>query len=157
MYQSRIGQQRARIVSSYWRLHEKATGRETVEIEFVDDLIRGFIVAGFAAGFAIHQAVGTNTDVDYGLAEAAELFAFAGAFCTFALHASILRGTGSGAHAARLARAERQENVTEVMKVTLSLLARGIGSRISIQAIQQFPTAVSTLLYGRGLTTQGCC
>jgi hypothetical protein len=90
MYQSRIGQQRARIVSSYWRLHEKATGRETVEIEFVDDLIRGFIVAGFAAGFAVHQSIVADADVHSGLAETAEFLTFARAFGLLTLLMSLL-------------------------------------------------------------------
>ena len=82
---------------------------------FVRPLFRSFVVTGFAAGLAVHEPVGADADVDHGLAEATKLFTFARAFCTLALHAAILRGTSSGAHATRLARAENRENMTEVI------------------------------------------
>jgi hypothetical protein len=115
MYQSRIGQQRARIVSSYWRLHEKATGRETVEIEFVDDLIRGFIVAGFAAGFAVHQSIVADADVHSGLAETAEFLTFARAFGLLTLRAAVFSGSGSSAHVPTLTCYSRCGKMTFVM------------------------------------------
>jgi hypothetical protein len=115
MYQSRIGQQRARIVSSYRRLHEKATGRETVEIEFVDDLIRGFIVAGFAAGFAVHQSIVADADVHSGLAETAEFLTFARALGLLTLRAAVFSGSGSSAHAPTLTCSSRCGKMTFVM------------------------------------------
>lgn len=67
-------------------------------------LVRGFIVAGSAAGLTIHEAVGTDADIHEGLAEAAILFAFAAALGLFALRAKILGVTGCGAHGANVAR-----------------------------------------------------
>ena len=41
------------------------------------ELVGGFVVAGRTAGFAVHEAIVAQTDVDHRLAEAAEFFAFA--------------------------------------------------------------------------------
>jgi len=77
-----------------------------------ESLLRGFVVAGFAAGFAVHEAVVADADIKCGLAEAAELFALAGVFRLFALRASVLGGTGSGGHGFNLARWRLVRNVT---------------------------------------------
>ena len=61
-------------------------------------LVGGFVVAGRAAGFAIHQAVLANANVNHGLTEAAKLFALTRALGLLALRAMVFRGTGSGAH-----------------------------------------------------------
>jgi hypothetical protein len=66
-------------------------------------LIRGFVVAGFAAGLAVHQPVGADANVDRCLAEAAEFFALAAVLRFLTLRATILGGAGSGRHEARLA------------------------------------------------------
>ena len=54
------------------------------------------VVAGGAAGFAVHQAVGADAGIDYRLAEAAELFAFTLIFRLFALCAAVFGVAGSG-------------------------------------------------------------
>ena len=43
-------------------------------------LIRGFVIAGRAAWFAVHQPVLANSDVERRLAETTELVAFATVF-----------------------------------------------------------------------------
>jgi hypothetical protein len=78
-------------------------------------LVGCFVVAGFTAGFAVHQAVCANADVDDCLAQTTKLFAFAGGLGLFALHAAVLGGAGSGIHEARLASSPCIGNVTEVM------------------------------------------
>ena len=67
------------------------------------DLIGRFVVAGRAAGFAIHQAVGADANVELRLAQAAELIALAFVFRHFTLPATVLRVTGSGRHDTNLA------------------------------------------------------
>ena len=62
------------------------------------DLVRGFVVAGEAAGLAVHEAVLADADFEYGLAEAAVFIAFALVFCHFALGAAVFGGAGSGRH-----------------------------------------------------------
>jgi hypothetical protein len=59
-----------------------------------------FVVARFAAGFAIHEAVGADADVDHRLAQTAIFFALAAVFWFFALCATILCGAGSDGHVA---------------------------------------------------------
>jgi len=66
-------------------------------------LIGGFVVAGFAARLAVHQAVGAHTYVDYGLAQAAVLLALAGVFRLLALGTPVFAETGSGTHGANVA------------------------------------------------------
>jgi hypothetical protein len=61
-------------------------------------LAGGFIVAGGAAGFAIHQAVVADADVDGRLAEAAEFVALATGFGHLALGAFEFGGAGSSGH-----------------------------------------------------------
>lgn len=67
-------------------------------------LVRGFVVAGFAAVLAIHEPVGANADVHHSLAKAAEFFTFTGGLRLLALRAADLFGTGSGTHKANVAR-----------------------------------------------------
>jgi hypothetical protein len=62
------------------------------------DLARGFVVAGDAAGLAVHEAVLADPDLEYGLAEATVLIALALVFRHFALGATIFCGTGPGGH-----------------------------------------------------------
>src|SRR5271169_6208096 len=61
-------------------------------------LVRRFVVARLAAGFAIHETIAANADVDHRLAEAAEFFALARVLGLFALRATVFGGTGSGTH-----------------------------------------------------------
>jgi hypothetical protein len=78
-------------------------------------LVGGLVVAGRAAGLAVEEAVGAETDVDYRLAEAAELFALTRTFRLFALRAFVFGGTGTGAHENNVARERDDWNMTEVM------------------------------------------
>ena len=66
---------------------------------FCRNLIGHFVVAGAAAGFAVHQAVGTDTNIDDRLTETAILLTLTLRFRLFTLRAAILRGTGRSAHA----------------------------------------------------------
>jgi hypothetical protein len=61
-------------------------------------LIRGFVVAGGAAGLAVHETVLTNADFEYGLAQATVLVALALGFRHFALCAVVFGWAGSGGH-----------------------------------------------------------
>jgi hypothetical protein len=61
-------------------------------------LLRGFVVAGRAARFAIQQAVVAKANIDHRLAQTAELLALTRTFGLFALCAFIFGGTGSSAH-----------------------------------------------------------
>jgi|SRR5580692_3438988 hypothetical protein len=67
-----------------------------------------FVLAGGAAGFAVHEAVVANADIDHRLAEAAKFFALAGTFRLFALRTFVSGGTGSGAHATYCNAGERR-------------------------------------------------
>ena len=62
------------------------------------DSVGGFVVARRAAGFAIHEAILANANVNHRLTEAAELFALTRALDLLTLRAMDFRGTGSGAH-----------------------------------------------------------
>jgi len=69
------------------------------------DLVRGgLVVAGFAAGDAIHEAVPANPYVHLRLAEAATLLAPTLVFWLLTLGAAVLGGAGSGGHEANVAR-----------------------------------------------------
>ncbi len=61
-------------------------------------LIRGLVIAGGAAGFAVHEAVLTNADFEYGLAETTVLIALALVFGHFALGAAVFGVGGPGGH-----------------------------------------------------------
>ena len=53
-------------------------------------LIRSFVVAGRAAGLAVHESILADTDFEHGLAKAAKLLAFAAVFRVLALGAADL-------------------------------------------------------------------
>jgi len=53
-------------------------------------LIRSLVVAGGAAGFAVHETILAEADFEGGLAEAAVLVAFAAVFRSLALSATVL-------------------------------------------------------------------
>lgn len=61
-------------------------------------LVGSFVVAGMAAGVAIHQAVRADANVELRLTEAAELVADALVFRHLALAATVLGVAGSGGH-----------------------------------------------------------
>jgi hypothetical protein len=80
-------------------------------------LVCGLVLAGRAAGLAVQESVGTQADVDDGLAEAAVFLALAAAFRLLALRAAVFGGTGSGAHKLNVAQESGGGNVTEVIEV----------------------------------------
>ena len=88
-------------------------------------LVGRFVVAGGAAGFAVHQAVGANACVDDGLAKATELFTLAVSFRLFALRAAVFGRTGSCGHEVTVARREKGGNVTLVMGYVVCFAVRG--------------------------------
>src|SRR5579862_2665770 len=79
-------------------------------------LVGGLVLAGGAAGFAVHQSIFTNTHINYGLTKNAVLLALTGAFGLLALHTANFRVAGSGAHKANVARRRKGGNVTEVIE-----------------------------------------
>ena len=82
-------------------------------------LFRGFVIAGAAARFAVHQSVLTNANVELRLAQAAELIALALGFRHFALTAPILGLPGSGRHSSNVAPRRAPRNVPLVTGVIL--------------------------------------
>lgn len=66
--------------------------------------VGGFVIAGATAGFAVHESVGANADIELGLAEAAELITLALSFRHFALRATVFGLAGSGGHSNKVAR-----------------------------------------------------
>jgi hypothetical protein len=67
-------------------------------------LAADFVVAGFAAGIAVVQAVFAKTDVNLRLAGAAILLAFAAFFGHFALHTDVFLASSRVCHADNLTR-----------------------------------------------------
>jgi hypothetical protein len=65
--------------------------------------IRGFVVAGGAAGYAVHEAVFADADIELRLAQDAELVALALIFHHLALAAAKFDVSGSGGHGTNLA------------------------------------------------------
>jgi hypothetical protein len=65
-------------------------------------LIGGFVVAGAAARFAVHEPVVADADVECGLAEATIFIALALTLGHFALCAAALGLAGSGGHKSNL-------------------------------------------------------
>ena len=78
------------------------------------------MVAGVAAGFAVHEAVLANADVQLRLAEAAELVALALSLGHFALSAAVLGRAGSGRHSINVALSIAFGNVPLVTNKTFS-------------------------------------
>jgi hypothetical protein len=73
--------------------------------------VRGFVVAGVAAGFAVHEAVSADADVELRLAKTAEPFALALVFSHFALAAAVFGVPGSSGHNNNIGPLERTGNV----------------------------------------------
>lgn len=80
-------------------------------------LIGGFVVAGVAAGFAVHEAVPANADVELRLTKAAELLALALSFGHFALAATVLGVAGSCGHSSNVAPGAAGGNIPVVTAV----------------------------------------
>jgi len=89
---------------------------------FAQALIGGLVVAGRAAGFAVHKAVAAKTDVNHALAQAAIFLAFATFFRLLALGAAEFRG----AHKANVTCEGGPRNMTEVMD---EVRDRGLAAR----------------------------
>ena len=66
-------------------------------------LVRGSVVAGLAAGLAIHKTVVADADVHHSLAQATKLLTLAGILSLLALRTTIFGWTGSGTHADNVA------------------------------------------------------
>ena len=62
------------------------------------NLVGGLVIAGGAAGFAVHESVFADADVELRLTEDAELIAIALVFRHFALAAAKFSVAGSGGH-----------------------------------------------------------
>jgi hypothetical protein len=88
-------------------------------------LVRGFVIAGFAAVVAVHQAVVANADIHHGLAKTAELFAITRTFGLVALSAAIFGRTGSGAHESNVARCCRGRKMTLVIAAWADRICSG--------------------------------
>ena len=80
-------------------------------------LAGGFVIAGGAAGFAVHEAVPADADLENGLAEATVFVALALVFRHFALGATVFGGTGSGGHRSNVALNSGAGNVPLVTRV----------------------------------------
>jgi hypothetical protein len=78
-------------------------------------LFRRLVVAGFPAGFAIHQAIGAYADIDNRLAQTAILFALATILGLFTLRATVFCGAGSGTHGANVSRPGEHAKMTLVI------------------------------------------
>lgn len=87
-------------------------GQHSVSLDDGAGLVGCFVIAGRAAGFAVQQAIGAQTDVNYRLAQAAIFLAQTLCFRLLTLHAAIFGGSGSGAHKIKLAPWVRERNVT---------------------------------------------
>jgi hypothetical protein len=74
-------------------------------------MVGGFVVASGAAGFAVHEAVFADADVELGLAEDAELVAVAMIFRHFALAAAEFERGGSVGHGSNVAPVWEMGNV----------------------------------------------
>lgn len=81
-------------------------------------MVGGFVIAGIAAGLAIHEAVRAHADIKLRLAEAAELIALTLAFRHFALAATILAVGGSRVHIGNVAPLANDGNVPLVTHQT---------------------------------------
>jgi hypothetical protein len=79
------------------KMHDKPRSDAVDDASVVANLIGGLVVAGRAAGLAVHQAIGTKPDVDDRLAQAAVLLALALCFRLFALHAAVFGAFGAHA------------------------------------------------------------
>ena len=74
-------------------------------------LVRSLVIAGVAAGFAVHESVLTHADIELRLTEAAEFVALALSFGSFALRARVFAGAGSGRHISNVTPSQKMGNV----------------------------------------------
>ena len=72
------------------------------------------VIAGVAAGLAVHQTISAETNIDLSLAEDAVFITDAARLGLFTLRAYNLT-SGLGGHGSSVDRARNEENVTEVM------------------------------------------
>jgi hypothetical protein len=86
-----------------------------------------FVVAGVAAGSAVHEAVGAQTHVELGLAEHTEFFTPATGFRLLTLGADDAAYTWFRGHVRSLVRPRPGRNVTEVTQRQVS----GVRSQVS--------------------------
>ena len=96
--------------------------------------VRRFVVAGLAAGSAVHQAVGAQTHVELGLAEHAKFFAPATRFRPLALGAHDSAYAWFRRHGRSLVRQMQGRNVTEVTEEQVS----GVRSQVPGKASPRF-------------------
>ena len=87
------------------------------EVSVTTTSVCRFVFAGGAAGFAVHQAIGAEADVEHGLAEHAEFFAPATRLNAFALRADDLARRWFRRHAPSLVWSRPGRNVTKVTRV----------------------------------------
>jgi hypothetical protein len=83
--------------------------------------VGGFVVAGGAARFAVHESVFADADVELRLTEAAELITIALVFRHFALAATKFGVAGSGGHGSHVI-AGRLDGERAVGNFTVPLL-----------------------------------
>ena len=95
--------------------------RNFVVASYSSRLIRGLVIAGVAAGFAVHEAVLANADFEHSLAKAAVLLALALVFGHFALCATVFGLAGSGGHISNVTLGDEMENVPLVTWVSGAL------------------------------------
>ena len=76
-----------------------------------------FIIAGFAAGLTVIEAILAQADFHQRLAEAAVFFAVAAVFGHLALHAAVLPVCGGGGHGRTVARPAGKRKVPLVTRV----------------------------------------
>ena len=107
--------------------------------------VRRFIVAGLAAGSAVHEAVGAEADVELGLAEHTVFLAPATRFRPLALGAEDSAYARVGRHDWSLVRQKQGRNVTEVTEEQVS----GVRSQVSGKATPCFRLLVFFLVFLR--------
>jgi len=107
-----------------------------------------FVVAGLAAGSAVHEAVGAEADVELGLAERAVFLAPATRFRPLALGADDSAYAGVRGHGRSLIRPRPGRNVTEVTQEQVS----GVRSQVSGKATPCFRLLVFFLVFPRAET-----
>jgi hypothetical protein len=97
----------------------------------LESVVGGFVVAGGAAGFAVHEAVFADANVELRLAEDAELIAVAVILRQFALAATKFGVAGSGGHGSNVIAGWRQAeravgNVGTLRRAVVAFFPRGL-------------------------------
>jgi hypothetical protein len=94
-----------------WNVSQRLTLDQAAE------LAGGFVVAGGAAGFAVHEAIFADADIELRLAQDAELVALALIFHHFALAATKFGVTRSHGHESNVALGRGVGNVPLVTSI----------------------------------------